>query len=1290
MADDRESLIRLQLDLSSDQPELLAGLDAWLALGLISDAQVRRLSQDHLTCAVVLPAAAASSTPPITDFLPPDTSRPRSPRPQLRLPPRSSAPSSAPFTAPTPAPAAAESTPAPPSPVNRWTRRLMSELSVVWLLGLGVFLVVLSSAVLAATQWVRFNAIGQYLVLLAYTLLFWGAGLWCGRNSQLQLTAKTLQMITLLLLPLNFWAMDGLGVWSAGGGWLIGTMAAGLLTWVALQVFRQRQSPGHDQINLLGLAYLQSGWGLSWMSIAAVYGGALGSAAITIYGQRQRSQSGRWSQLTVIFALGLLLVRALAITNANQLGQFSLAFGLYGATWVYLGQRQLALDSSSTSADLATEANLQTMARTSDRWAIAIGRGLLLGGWLLAIGATNYPQAFAISLLGLGLRLQALGQWGKRRDLLVAYSIAVQLAFVGWQLVPYAIRQGWLRSLATLFNITGSHEVLLGLSLFPYVILAVAVADRYLRRGQPTLGRFSDGMALGTNALLTLISLANGPVLVINLIASTITALVATLRRSPLALGRILTTYGLGLLTVIVALDQRWPRLPLERWMMVMVALAVLALGLSRALPRLWGKGAWWYGLGLSALAYTLLGAHLIERGWQSDLSWLGLVIPVVFTLLGHYPLSLLATGLALPLTLGLPWTRLGGLVAATGLTGVNSVYYRQRRIPALTLGMALGAVISFVADWLPGFPRHGADWSLVMVGLIAALWLAWRMLSRVGPAGSLADDYRRASDHWGHGLTLGWLWAMTIVVGGTYGGWRSPLPMVVLSLGAWLLVLGGRYGGQIRPVAVYLAGWGIQLLLAEGLAWHHTTAVALAVPTLGLGASALLLSIQLQRRRPDLGLACERLTLGYGGLALLLRLYTSTPWTGWLVVVASLLLLDLGRRRPQPLWRWLALGGLSVGWFELVLYPMLRAPGGAAADGLIVLAGVAALIMAVYRVSARRLALLGLPPLELIWAAHMHWLVASLLLLAAGVLTGFGGVSLGWLAVAIATLLMLYALAQGRLTPAVGLQQAWVYAGLAELVGWFTLVRLIFPPLAVLDPWWGVVACGVAVPLYWLPWANQGWPQKPWRVMAVGTPLAIAGLTGGLGHIPTLWVLVGFYGWVAWHSHRLRVSYLSVVCAVGAIWLWLDSRGIDDSLAQVLPLGLALLYVAQVEPTLQTAQGRSSRHWLRVLATALILLTALFSSGWGGLSVGVMGLGAIGAGLWLRIRAFLYTGTLVFTLNALHQLILLNATYPLIKWIVGILVGIALIWIAADFERRRDQWLQLTQTWSQDLDQWQ
>jgi hypothetical protein len=1179
MAEDRQRNIRLQLELSPHQPELLEGLNHWLQLGLITDEQVRNLCRQQLSCKLppvrVNPlaprdAAAVDSSPAAgVTFNPFAAAR-------AALAAEASPGSDRLANPEAPNPETIASTPAPSPPASTRSRglgltRLMNELSVVWLLGLGVFLVVLSSAVLAATQWARFNAVGQYLVLLAYTLVFWAMGLWCSRNDRLQLTARTLQMVTLLLVPLNFWALDGLQVWGTTGGFLVASLAALVLTLAVLQVMGRQQAPWIQQANVLVLAYLHTGWGLATVPVLAMYGGVLGSAAAMVVaeipgsggtvpgssgaislgdGPSGREAAGRgaagetpgidtaissrrWATLGVFFALGLLLLRGLTVLPGSIWGQLGLAFGLYGATWVWLAQRRLG-------AAPATQTELGRI------W---LGRGLLGWGWLMAIGDFR-AQAFGVSGLGLGLRLQALQKLGRRRDLLGAYGIAVQLAFVGWQLVPEAMRQAIMTPLSPWAKGSGGHDfALVGVSLFPYVVAMVAVADRYLRQGHLKLGRCSDVIALGSAVLLTLVSLFSPGVLVVNLIAATITALVVTWRRIPPRPWRFFFSYGLALATIMVALDHRWPTLAAPRWMAILV--------------------------GLMALLWAI---------WR----------------------------------------------------------------------------------WLP--PSRGDRQTRARV-----------------------DLYRTAADTWGHLLAVGLLGFMSVALAWLYLDGGTPEGTVVAAQVGFLGGLGLRYWGRVEPVAIYLAGWALELLLAQGLAWGEATAVSLAVPTLALGAVALALATLLPSSRPSLISSLQTLTGVYGGLAVALRTTTVTAWTGWIVVGAALLLLEVGRRNGSGPLRWLALLGLSAGWYELVLYRLWQADGGAAVDGVIVLATVAAVIMIAYRLAATRLdRYWQFPPTELIWAAHIHWGVGSLFMLGVGIAMASTPADLAGVGLVTALALVIYALLQGRLGPQSELKSAWVYAGLGELVGWFTLLRLALPVLQGLDNWWGAVACVVAIPVYWIPWSRQGWPQRPWRVMAVAVPLVITGLTQGFDHIPSLWILAGFYGWLAWHSRRIQVSYLSVGCGVWAIWVWLEEQGIQDSLAFVLPLGLALLYLAQVDPHLSQPAVKGTRHWLRLLAVSMILLTALGSQRWTGWPVGLMGLGAIAAGLGLRTRAFLYGGTGVFILNALNQLIVLNATYPFIKWVVGILVGIGLIWIAADFERRRDQWLSLTQTWTQDLNGWQ
>jgi hypothetical protein len=863
MADGEAAKIRLEIELSGSQPELLEGLDQWLQLGLISEGQVRALCQDQLTCelppgadaaSVVVPAldptsaddspgedAAEPSTPVLTnpfdearealaaeavgvsDFLPygenPESSSAASAEPSG--PPSESASPEPATRRATNASAAQRNLTSSAQPVSLWLDRLMSELSVIWLLGLGVFLVVLSSAVLAATQWARFNAVGQYLVLLAYTLVFWGIGWWSSRKEHLQLTSRTLQMITLLLVPLNFWAMDGLGVWTSGGGFLVVALATVALTLAALQVLRQQQTPAIKQVNALGLSFLHFGWGWSAVPVLAVYVGVLGSAIATLFTRATGTDppaalgSRRWATLAVFFALGLLLLRGLSVIPENNWGQVGLAFGLYGTTWVWLGQKRLGPSQA--------EARESVPLRSASRGGIWLGRALLWWGWLIAID--DFPfQAFGVSVLGLGLRLQALQRLGRRRDLLVGYAIAVQLAFVGWQLVPSNLRDGIMTPLSAWATTRGGEDfALLGLSLFPYVVAMVALADGYLRRGRTRLGQFSDGIALGTNLLLTVFSLFSHPVLVVHLITSTITALVGTWRRTPPRRWRTFLCHGLTLITTIVTIDYFWPTLSFTDWIGVMTALAVLWLVFSKGLPGQWGKTARLYGYGLSGLSYFLLWSHWIDNDFQSSLGWVGFLIPLTLTLIGCYRGSVFATGLAIPLTLGIPWTRLVGLGTATGLTLANSGLYRRPWVGFMAVALGLGFVVSVWEDLVPGYPNYAADWCVVTVGLMAGVWLLWRWLPAAPEAGpstqmTVPSIYKSATDNWGPfagggaagiyvsgpGLSLRWLGrtesSLRHCPGQLVRGSDPPLLGAVASYHGVFIGLGCRAAGGSTP----------------------------------------------------------------------------------------------------------------------------------------------------------------------------------------------------------------------------------------------------------------------------------------------------------------------------------------------------------------------------------------------------------------------------------------------------------------------------------------------------------
>ncbi len=246
----------IEITVNPSDPELLEGLDVWLRLGLISEEQLRQLSQTHLSCPLPEPVAVASvegiegSQRSKTDFASQAILlKGKAPLTKFRN-----------FFA------------------QAW-QAFKDELSVRWLLFLGLFLVVASSGVLAATQWERFPDSGQYLVLLTYTLIFWGVGFWASKQENLPLTSQTLKAITLLLVPVNFWAMDAFDLWEHFGGWFAVAIASISFTSLYYLYNKPRQSL-FLFFNFIGLCYLHWGWGFSEFPLIAVYFGAIATGIV--------------------------------------------------------------------------------------------------------------------------------------------------------------------------------------------------------------------------------------------------------------------------------------------------------------------------------------------------------------------------------------------------------------------------------------------------------------------------------------------------------------------------------------------------------------------------------------------------------------------------------------------------------------------------------------------------------------------------------------------------------------------------------------------------------------------------------------------------------------------------------------------------------------------------------------------------------------------------------------------------------------------------------------------------
>ncbi|MDV3000329.1 MAG: hypothetical protein N5P05_001935 [Chroococcopsis gigantea SAG 12.99] len=193
--DDTDREIRGNIAIDFAHPRILDGLEYWRVLGLIDDQEIKFLSKKYLSCAVLEMVTAKPTVITNTSF--------------------------AEEIIPEPVPVVTENI----NLFNKLWQSFRAELSVRWLLFLGLFLVIVSSTLLAGTQWNNISNLGQYAILWGYTLIFFIVGSWARKQINLQLTAQTLQVVFTLLIPINIWAIDTFSIGRSTPG-IIGAVSA--------------------------------------------------------------------------------------------------------------------------------------------------------------------------------------------------------------------------------------------------------------------------------------------------------------------------------------------------------------------------------------------------------------------------------------------------------------------------------------------------------------------------------------------------------------------------------------------------------------------------------------------------------------------------------------------------------------------------------------------------------------------------------------------------------------------------------------------------------------------------------------------------------------------------------------------------------------------------------------------------------------------------------------------------------------------------------------------------------
>ncbi|MBD3882490.1 hypothetical protein IFO70_12035 [Phormidium tenue FACHB-886] len=1323
--DDRSVILRLSAQQLS-QPNLLAGLDAWRQLGLLSDRQILQFAEEYLICPApsFIPAAAGFTD----DFVTIDQ-----PSPQ-------------------PAPALASvallpvtTAPQPSSFLTRTLQSFMAEVSVIWLLFLGVFLVVVSSGVLAASQWQNFSVVGQYGILFAYTLAFAAVGVWIGRRSQLRLTARMLQIATLLIIPVNFWMIDGLRLSSSLAG--LGLAAIATLSLSATTLFLLRPRNGMvtgeraalTAVNAIGLSWLHLGWHWATVPLVATYVGTIGTALLTLrqVGRRtavsstESASGGRYVAAPLIVALATLLLVGRAILGAGvAVSQLGLTFGVCGWLLCWMIQRD----------------------RLPSVWRSA-GVVLLLLGWLVSVSADSPWQAIAVSGLGLWLLLDQL-QTQRDSQILVAIGlVGLQAYCLLWQVVPSTLRQGWVGWAEQVAGDRGMPWALVGLGIFPYVLVTLGLAawlrrmsgsgeqsaNRTLPAARFDLAQQAELMALSLGLVLECLSLANPLLRSLNLTLAVLT-LVEVFRKRVPALPLLYLTHLCALAAVLSWIDWLFPNWDALDWARLLLLAMAIEWGLSLDFGRAalledqrWRQSAWNLGLGLAAVSYALLLSR-VGLGWfettlngetlNPNLIWL--VTPLLLTVMSrsrraatHLAAGLSSIALIAQLLLvAQPYAWLISLGVGTLLMLVNTGTLRSLPTALLTVGFGLGFEAVAIYET---FDRLSLP---AIANLLAAtLWLLWLLRSWLARHQTvLSQLYASAANVWAIALCVVTLLYLTTV------GLLEPSGAMLLATGLTTGAIAFRISQQPTDLGFLGVGWSIELLAILLVRLNGGTAVGVAIATLGLGlVSQVLGDIWVSRARSSYRASWHLIPLLYAGLGWLIAHGLAaadgfTAQTGLYTLAAALIGIGVGRRqlslKPLTL---LSVLFFTAGAYELLGYQLAQAKGGNLGDGMTLLAGLAALIAVVGRLGCRWLLpylRLSLPELRAI--AHLHWAVGSSLALVALPLTFSAFGRMYWLG--ILGLLTEYALGNGRqdgedrppelsdnLTIAQSgksnwtknssfLRASWTYAGILEflLLTGRGLDWLIPNPLLL--GWAGAIAAVVAIGLYFLPWDRWGWLLDPWQKTAMVLPMTIVVLTLQPIAIQSLLIVAAFYAWLAKSTRNIRLSYLAVLLLDWAILRYLGQQNSLSLLWISVALGGSLLYAAQIDPALRSVPGREQRHWLRSLATGLICLTALYQAeietGASGFWVGLFALGIglvfVLLGIVLRVRAFLYIGTAAFILRVLRLLWLFVSTYSLLLWAIGIVLGLLFIWIAANFEARRHQMNALLQYWMTELESWE
>jgi hypothetical protein len=780
----------------------------------------------------------------------------------------------------------------------------------------------------------------------------------------------------------------------------------------------QRQLSQISIAAILLLSWLHLGWILSrYYPLVAVYLG-IAAIAISTFLNRQQSLNTADSStfplalITGAYSTILLISRALLFGNVSVF-KLGLAFGVCGWVLIQITNKSERLRSPSKIGNISNT-DIENLSASS--FQLSLGKTLLGLGWLVSVW-DKYPwQTFSISLLIAWVLCDRLLRLEKPIDLTYLFFWGLQILWLGERLIPEAWRMDSTQKILNFLQ-TSSENSLLGIFLFPYLILALIIGAIYRDRQKKALAMRAELLALGFGVLLNSFTYPHIFPIFINLSLSAITLLILQARRSPNSpdLSSLVYCAHIISLTAICSGVFFFTRsTSIFGWVgglliaMLIEWSAVLVIGKFSAEPnahkprlQAWRDSAWHIGATLSALSYILLWNEAIaSQNIRSSemlintslwgVAWLA--VPMSLTFLGTWrefadrdlaiKLSIAGLAIAQFLTWNGDSSRIIGLGVAYGLMLVNT----RRSESLLTTFNTVGYGLLFIATLLWQFKLGGGAIAQLTFGINGAVvsvlllyvlnhWLKYRRDRQVPNLNlSLNQSYSQAFDIWAALLSTALLILQTGLATLTFAFNQDSQLFINLLPSTVLVALGLIYrvwqSGKVPPFwTEWGIAWSIELLTSGAIAITKGSAIELAIANLALGFTSQLLGDWWMQRTGDSANGTTNkgeyprswhiIPLIYGGLGSLLRIGSFSNLSGLFSLSTSLIGIGIGRRASQsnPVFKALTYLSMVVATFsayELLFYQMVaNSQGGSLGDGMVILATLGCAIAYAYGIFA-------------------------------------------------------------------------------------------------------------------------------------------------------------------------------------------------------------------------------------------------------------------------------------------------------------------------------------------------